>query len=75
MSLSANYHAVEKIVQQLQTELEQTKRERDAAMEDLSAHRPCDACAYYEMQGNDCLRCQMYTERPCWKWRGVQEET
>ena len=52
----------------------QLERERDAALDDLSAHRPCDACGYYELQGYGCMRCRMHTERPMWKWRGVEVE-
>ena len=30
-------------------------------------------CGYYELQGDGCMRCRRRTERPMWKWRGVQE--
>ena len=60
------------LIESLSDQLEQVTRERDAAVEDLSAHRPCDACGFYELQGNDCMRCRRYTERPMWEWRGVE---
>lgn len=82
MSLSANYQAIDKIVQQLQTELEQAKRERDAAIKDMqltpitlcaacSNYRteyPCGGGKYYEQQ-SVMLGCTMF------EWRGVQEDT
>ena len=61
------------LIESLAAELEQVKRERDAAVEDLSAHRPCDACGLYELQGVRCMQCRRYTERPYWQWRGVKE--
>ena len=60
------------LIESLLTEIEKLERERDAAVEDLSAHRPCDACGLYELQGDNCFRCRRCTERPFWKWRGVQ---
>lgn len=81
MSLSAEYHAVEKIVQQLQTELEQTKRERDAAIKDmqLTTITLCAACRHrtespcpagtYPTDGCVTLRCDLF------EWRGIPEET
>lgn len=60
-------------IESLSAQLEQVTRERDAAVEDLSAHRPCDACGY-EPQEDACMRCRSYAERPYWKWRGVEVE-
>ena len=54
--------------------VKQLERERDALLDDLSAHRPCDACGLYELQGVICMQCRRHTERPCWKWRGVKED-
>ena len=68
------YQSAIDMIESLSEQLEQAARERDAAVEDLSAHRPCDACGFYELQGNDCMRCRRYTERPMWKWRGVEVE-
>ena len=61
------------IIESLSAQLDQVTMERDAAMEDLSAHRPCDACGY-EPQEDTCVRCRSYTERPYWKWRGAEVE-
>lgn len=61
-------------IERITAQLEQVTRERDAAVEDLSAHRPCDACSLYELQSNDCMRCRRYTEHPMWEWRGVEVE-
>ena len=60
---------------QAQSMLETRTRERDAAIDDLNAHRPCDACEYYELQGNNCIECRRYTDRPYWKWCGVEESS
>lgn len=81
MSLSANYHDVEKIVQQLRTELEQTKHERDAAIKDMQLttitlcavcrHRMDSPCPVGTYHTDDCvtLGCNLF------EWRGVQKET
>lgn len=62
------------LIESLAAELEQVKRERDAAVDDLSAHRHCDDCGLYELQGVRCMQCRRYTERPYWQWRGVKED-
>lgn len=54
-------------------QLDQVTRERDAAIRDLIAHGTCDVCGY-EPQEDVCIRCRSYTERPYWKWRGVEVE-
>ena len=67
-------HSAADLIESLSEQLEQVTKERDAAVEDLEAHRPCDACGYYELQGYDCMNCRRYTDRPMWRWRGLQEE-
>lgn len=51
----------------LHTELEQIKRERDAAIEDLSGQ--CEYC----LNEKDCVT-RKGPHWNCWEWRGVQKE-
>lgn len=67
-------------------ELEQAKRERDAAVEDIEESAPCFACKHFKRNGGNCggghaccenayiaaLEGRMY-KGPWWEWRGVQE--
>ena len=80
MSLSTDYHAVGKLLQPLLDELEQARRERDAAIRDmqLTAISPCETCAHnlgcplsYDRhtQAYDvACGCTQYV------WRRIQEE-
>ena len=54
-------------------ELEQVKRERDAAVEDLEMLADCEACIHDDDEA--CEHCCDVTIRGNWQWRGVQEET
>lgn len=68
-------HTAADVVESLLAELEQTKRERDAAVEDLSSNWKCaickhkcypiDECPYYKTCGLAYMH---------WQWRGVQKE-
>ena len=64
-------------IEQLQSELEQVKRERDAAITEIT--RDCDNCRYWRPGTNDLcaappgLRCNVYC-REAWKWRGAKED-
>lgn len=61
---------------QLTAELEQVKRERDAAVGDLSVHDPCALCKHYDCGINDspCRECTNSKKAfAFWQWRGVQE--
>ena len=54
-------------------ELEQVKRERDAAVEDLKEFCSCHHCQHYKRDCND--KCYFVTGlKPDWQWRGVREE-
>lgn len=82
-------HDAAETIRQLADELEQVKRERDAAIRDLKdADRyACDRCANYselpeekcDESGSDCLSCKM--DCPCrtcmdnsnWAWRGERK--
>lgn len=59
-------------------ELEQVKRERDAAVEALQDSALCEECEHYEksMQEEPCNACMKYPYcfKPNWRWRGVKEE-
>ena len=59
-------------------ELEQVKRERDAAVEDIS--RECHKCKHFKVLFNgctpdyDCDRSDVCRDNDNWQWRGVKEE-
>ena len=63
-------------VEQLQSELEQVKRERDAAITEIT--RGCDNCRYWHPGTNTLctapsgLRCNVH-RREAWQWRGAKE--
>lgn len=67
------------LIESLSAELEQVKRERDAAVEDLRkvclATEVCFCCKsrntdYTEYVSNDCMDCIKHCN---WQWRGVKE--
>ena len=61
------------IVERLQAELEQTKRERDAAVADINCGCICVVCKHEK----DCKMANPLCdeEEPChFEWRGVQED-
>lgn len=67
--------------EKLRDELEQVKRERDVAIEQLHGH--CPACAHYTPNHNEgpCQFCCFEIARGTnveindnWKWRGPKEE-
>lgn len=61
---------------QLTAELEQVKRERDAAVRDLSLHAPCVTCKHYDcgIYDSPCRECSNNKKAfAFWQWRGVQE--
>lgn len=65
------------MLKRLSEELEQVKRERDAAVRDLSAHDHCAICKDYDCRMNDspcreCLDSKKAWE--LWQWRGVCAE-
>nr|DAL91087.1 MAG TPA: MAD PROTEIN/MAX PROTEIN/DNA factor, DNA, bHLHZ, TRANSCRIPTION-DNA.0A [Caudoviricetes sp.] len=62
--------------EKLRADLEQVKRERDAAIQDLKKHRKykCDCCYYADKQSRfPCTDCQspISTYGDGWKWRGL----
>lgn len=76
------FTAAAKAIESLAAELEQVKRERDAAVEDLKGL--CDICAHFKTcDGPWCGDCDSFDEckSPCrtclaesnWQWRGVKE--
>lgn len=74
-------HTAADVVETLLTELEQVKRERDAAVEVVSRYRNCDVCTHMNEGGLMCTTCKypslvdVYpTFRPNWEWCGVQKE-
>lgn len=68
---------VKVLVEQLTAELEQVRRERDAAVRDVSVHDPCAVCKHCDCGINDspCREC-LDGKKPWeeWQWRGVCAE-
>ena len=66
------------LIESLSADLEQVKRERDAAVEALQDSVLCEECEHYEksMQEEPCNACMKspYCFKPNWRWRGVKEE-
>lgn len=62
------------LIKQLTAELEQVKRERDAAVKELS--RAVDACEYCgkTVKMQNCPKWQECSECCGWEWRGVCAE-
>lgn len=69
-------------------ELAQVKRERDAAVDDITKAEPCFACKHFKHNGGKCGGGRLCWEKtlqaevagkeykgPWWEWRGVQEAT
>jgi hypothetical protein len=69
------FHGAETIAR-LMVELEQAKRERDAAVEELRLWSSCVDCRHHEEVG-ECQACRnckpMDGVKGGWEWRGVQE--
>lgn len=64
------------LIEQLTAELEQVRRERDAAIYDLTEHgQNCHTCRHYDKTVNDdpCANCRGGYIEEHWQWRGVQE--
>lgn len=62
------------LIQQLESDLEVVKRERDAAVADLSVGViKCDVCKHGRFFGNDCIG--LFGDGGCsFEWRGVCPE-
>ena len=61
------------LIESLSAELEQVKRERDAAVEDLKDFCSCHHCQHYKRDCND--KCYFVTGlKPDWRWRGVKND-
>lgn len=60
----------------LETELEAVKRERDAAVRDISSYKLCKTCAH-RSDSAPLYQCPHYDGGylyTCWQWRGVCPE-
>lgn len=65
------------MLERLTVELEQVKRERDAAIYDLTEHgQNCHTCRHYDKTVNDdpCSNCRGGYIEEHWQWRGVCAE-
>lgn len=63
--------------EKLRAELEQVKRERDAAIEDVldAAITPCSYCKCNPINGGSCdMDNETHEMYSCWKWSGPQKE-
>ena len=63
------------LIESLSAELEQVKREREAAIEELRRTLDCSICKHNESSGGDCDgwgRCGF--SKPKWQWHGVTKE-
>ena len=72
----ALFEAAAALIESLSAEMERVKRERDAAVEELSYSRQCSICKKHLSEGGDCYgnhKCG--NGNPDWQWRGVKEET
>lgn len=58
------------LIESMSAELEQVKRERDAAVETMAENPRCETCKHYT-PGYFCLGCKRGDK---WQWRGVKEE-
>lgn len=73
------------MIESLSAELEQVKRERDAAVEELKEYLTCHGCVYDVFCKKDYPMCDgcALEKCPCysctglsnWQWRGLQEES
>lgn len=74
------------LIESLCAELEQVKRERDAAVDDITESAPCFACKNFRRNGGECkgaksclwamIECEEFGEEytgMSWEWRGVKE--
>ena len=67
------FTAAANMIESLSAELEQVKRERDAAVEDLKDFCSCHHCQHYKRDCND--KCYFVTGlKPDWQWRGVMSD-
>ena len=68
------------LIESLSAELEQVKRERDAAVEDLSDHGMLCVLCMHENKAVDeepcksCSHASTVNRHTNWQWRGVKEE-
>ena len=64
-------------IQQLEAELEAVKRERDAAVRDMTYATRCESCKHYcvDIGGFPCNKCTVVHNGAgiMWEWRGVKE--
>ena len=62
--------------EKLRAELEQVKRERDAAIEDVldAAIPPCSSCKHNPINGASCdMDNETHEMYSCWEWPGPQK--
>lgn len=73
-------------IQQLESQLAQVKKERDAAVDDLEKYKGCGTCKFQDVQfecddyqscaecdNADCP-CYGISVDDCWQWRGVCDD-
>lgn len=63
------------LIQQLEAERDQYKRERDAAVKELRRTHNCNICKHHKKSGGTCDGWSVCGYNiPSWEWRGVQGE-
>ena len=67
----------EREIARLTAELETVKRERDAAVRDMTFKTRCESCKHYavDIAAHPCNKCKTthMGVHDMWEWRGVQE--
>lgn len=60
----------------LKAELETVKRERDAAILDMSVYAPCNKCEHWDVckDSSEAYKACAVTAFKLWKWRGLCAE-
>jgi len=63
------------LIESLSAELEQVKRERDAAVKDLRTNKSCCTCINDDTKDHLPFACSYCGDKHInWRWRGVKEE-
>lgn len=63
-----------KLIESMAAELEQVKRERDAAVNDLAIHKFCHHCKHCKRIIDKDSYCCLCTNKDSWEWRRPCEE-
>ena len=67
---NCHFLRIANLIESMYAELEQVKRERDAAVETMAENPRCETCKHYT-PGYFCLGCRRGDK---WQWRGVKND-